>query len=205
MEDRRWNLDALYTGYDSLAYRQDVKKLEASVSELNALADALSHENEAQTVRNILTDLNAYEALSRRVGSYVFLRASVDTTDPVTKAEMTRTDKIMSNLSKANAKFNHYIASVADLDVLIKADPYIAEHAFLIREIKERSRYLKSDEVEEVISKLSLTGSGAWNDLQEHLTSTLEVEYAFAGKELRLQQRPRGAQGCLRGGTEGLR
>lgn len=177
MEDRRWNLDALYTGYDSMSYKEDVKKLEATVSELNALADSLSHENEAQTVKNILMGLNDFEVLGRRLGSYVFLRASVDMTDPVTKAEMTRNDKTMSNLSKASAKFEHYLASVSDLDALIKADSYIAEHEFILRETKERSRYLKSDEVEEVIAKLSLTGSGAWGDLQEHLTSTMEVEY----------------------------
>ncbi|MEN6470425.1 MAG: M3 family oligoendopeptidase [Clostridiaceae bacterium] len=186
MEDRRWNLDALYTGYESDAYKKDVQRLSATVAELSAFADALSHENEAATLKKILESLNGYFELARKLESYVGLRASVDITDPVTKAEMTRNDKIMTGLAKASAKFDHYIASVADLEALISGDPYIAEHAFFLREIKENSRYKKSDEVEEVISRLGLTGSNAWGELQAHLTSTLEVSYR--GETITLSQ-----------------
>lgn len=34
-----------------------------------------------------------------------------------------------------------------------------------------------SDEVEEIISQLDMTGGSAWGNLQTYLTSTLKVDY----------------------------
>lgn len=186
MEERKWSLDALYTGYDTQGYKDDRKRLEQLVAKLNAFADELSHEKELETLKAILTHQSELAVLARKLGAYISLRSSVDTTDPITKAEMNGFDKLMSNLSKTRAKFDHYVADIDDLEGLIEKDALLSEHAFMLREIKRKSKYLKSDEVEEVIAKLSLTGGNAWSDLQQHLTSTLEVEYR--GEKITLSQ-----------------
>ena len=186
MEERKWNLDALYSGYDTQNYKDDIKRLEQLVAKLNTFADGLSHENELETLKAILTQQSELAVLARKLGSYIFLRSSVDTTDPITKAEMNGIQKMMSNLAKTRAKFDHYVADVNDLEGLIEKDALLQEHAFMLREIKQKSKHLKSDEVEEVIAKLSLTGGNAWSDLHQHLTSTLEVDYR--GEKITLSQ-----------------
>ena len=64
MEERKWNLDALYSGYDTQNYKDDIKRLEQLVAKLNTFADGLSHENELETLKAILTQQSELAVLA---------------------------------------------------------------------------------------------------------------------------------------------
>ena len=51
---------------------------------------------------------------------------------------------------------------------------------------KRQGRYLLSDDVEEVLSKMDISAGQAWETMQSYLTSTLEVDYD--GKTTTLSQ-----------------
>ena len=53
----------------------------------------------------------------------------------------------------------------------------LKEYSYLLHTIKEDSTYLLSDDVEDVLSKMNISGGEAWANLQEYLTSIVEVEY----------------------------
>ena len=62
----------------------------------------------------------------------------------------------------------------------------MAEHRFLLEEAKKEGQYLLSDAEEMLIAKMSNTGSKAWTNLQNILTSTLLVEMEKEGENVSL-------------------
>ena len=48
-----WSLDILYKGYDD-TFQKDIKAFEKSVKQCDELAASLSHDNEKETLVNIL-------------------------------------------------------------------------------------------------------------------------------------------------------
>ncbi len=177
MNDYRWNLEVLYPSYESDSYKQDFANLQKLNKTLNELSTNLSHEDELHTLKKIIQSLSDYHIVARKLGAFISLQASTNTTDPVTKTQANAYEKATSESSKASAIFEHYISEIKDIENLIAQDSLLQEHTFFLKEIKDHSVYLKSDEVEEVITKLNLTGGNAWSELQQYLTSTLEVPY----------------------------
>jgi len=70
-----------------------------------------------------------------------------------------------------------FIAVLPDLDALIDSDPLLTEYAFLLRNIRADGRYLLTEQAEEAVAKLNISGGAAWSDLQSYLTSTVQAEY----------------------------
>lgn len=172
-----WSLDALYKSYEDEVFVNDFNKLEEVIQDANAYADHLQDGSESETLTAILEKLEVYQTLTMRLGEYINLRQSTNTSDAQTVSLMNQLHQKCSNISKTMAKFNRYIAEVKDLDACIKEVPLLQEYEYLLRSTKEDAKYLLSDEVEEVLSKMDISGGSAWASLQEYLTSTVEVDY----------------------------
>ena len=181
-----WSLDVLYKGYDDPQFEADIKKLDELIAQCNTLADTLSHKNETTTLKQILTTLNELEQVSYQLLAYANLRQSCDTTDAQTAAYLDKITKKTSNVAKAKAKFNRYIAQIKDLDACLEKEEALQEYTYLLHSIQEDGRYLLSDDVEEVLSKMDISAGQAWETMQSYLTSTLEVDYD--GKTTTLSQ-----------------
>ena len=181
-----WSLDVLYKGYDDPQFEADIKKLDELIAQCNTLADTLSHKDETATLKQILTTLNELEQISYQLLAYANLRQSCDTTDAQTAAYLDKITKKTSNVAKAKAKFNRYIAQIKDLDACLEKEEALQEYTYLLHSIQEDGRYLLSDDVEEVLSKMDISAGQAWETMQSYLTSTLEVDYD--GKTTTLSQ-----------------
>ena len=181
-----WLLDVLYKGYDDPQFEADIKKLDELIAQCNTLADTLSHKDETATLKQILTTLNELEQISYQLLAYANLRQSCDTTDAQTAAYLDKITKKTSNVAKAKAKFNRYIAQIKDLDACLEKEEALQEYTYLLHSIQEDGRYLLSDDVEEVLSKMDISAGQAWETMQSYLTSTLEVDYD--GKTTTLSQ-----------------
>ena len=110
-----WSLDILYKGYDDPAFQQDLQAFDQSIEACNALAEKLDHNDEKQTLVSIINALEEFKLLSYKLFAYVNLQQSTNTTDPTTAAYIDKITKKSSNVSKANAKFNRFIANVENL------------------------------------------------------------------------------------------
>ena len=172
-----WSLDALYTGYDDPQFSADIAKLKESVQAINALPDTLSHDDEGNSVTNILQSEEAFILLGGKLGSYLALRQATDTTDAQTVAYFTQVQQITSECAKALAKIDAYIQAIEDMDALCTQSAFLKEYEYLLQQTKQDGKYRLSEEVEEVIAKLNLSAGDAWGKLQEYLTSTLSVPY----------------------------
>jgi len=175
----KWNLNALYTSYQSPEFKQDMEKLQQSIQKLKHQSENLPETMAAIETHTVLDLLCEYQLLSRRIGTYISLNASADTTDTETVAWRNQYSNLVSEASKPLTILNKELAEI-DLETCCQLDPWINEHRFYLQEIKNKSNYLLSDDVEEAIAKMELNASDAWSELQSYLTSTVEI--LFNGK-----------------------
>ncbi|MCR0570150.1 M3 family oligoendopeptidase [[Clostridium] innocuum] len=172
-----WSLDVLYKGYDDEAFRNDFKKMDTLIQRCTQAADQLSHTDETAALHSMLSLLEEFHTLADRVGHFISLKQSTNTSDGRTVSLMNQFSQKFSGITKANARFNRYVAEIEDLDACIEQDALLKEYSYLLHTIKEDSKYLLSDDVEEVLSKMNISGGEAWANLQEYLTSIVEVDY----------------------------
>ena len=171
---KEWNLNDLYTGYDSEAFQQDFAALDTHINAMNALAESLNQRDPHSTLKAIIEQLSAYQTLTRRLGAYLSLRQSANTADQQTVSMNSRFQIKTSQSALASTRFQKWIAA-QDLDALIPSDPLFQQHAFWLQEIRSHAAHTLSDEVEDAIGKMELNGSNAWAQLQEYMTSTVAV------------------------------
>ena len=179
-----WSLEVYYKGYDDPAFAEDLKLLEVRAAGLEKALNKARTQDDKTGLVTVIHAMEDYTSVMRKVGEYVFLRESVDTTEGKTKDYLGRINKIDASTTKANTAICKYIAGVKNLESCIKADPLLAEYAFQLRNIKERNKYNFDDDIEAMISKMNLSGGNAWSKLFDYLTSTVKADYD--GKELTL-------------------
>lgn len=183
--NKTWSLDDLYLGYEDPKFKQEWNDFINCIKVGDELAKTLSTQpDNVSTLKNILKQMETYAILSSRLSIYISLQQSTDTTNAVHVSYMKQLETIASNASKQHAIFQKYIAGIEHLDTWIKEDRMLQTYAFLLQEIKNNAKYLLSDDVEEVISKLNVSAGSAWGTMQEYLTSTLEETFHNESKTL---------------------
>lgn len=175
--NKDWSLDILYKGYDDEAFISDFKKTDTVIKQLHELAEKLPS---MQAEEGIVAIIQAYEEvqiLINNLAHYVSLRQSTDTTNTETAALMGQLMQKGAETAKDEVIFSKFIAECPNLDELIAKNPLLKEYEFFLHETKDKVEHMLSDEVEDMVSKMGLTGGNAWGDLFDYLTSTVEVDY----------------------------
>ncbi|MFA7075551.1 MAG: M3 family oligoendopeptidase [Candidatus Izemoplasmatales bacterium] len=175
---KKWNLDKLYQSFEDASYQEDLKRLDQLIMEVNSQAiDFQNYDSKLKKLMRYLNNEIDLNTLLRKLFSFASLTVSVDSTNQqaVKMTNLLRTK--FTELTEVNTKFNKWLADYPSLEEDIENNMFLKEHEFYLNEIKTDAKYMLSDELEVMISKLSQTGSSAWGTLQSLLTSTLEVEY----------------------------
>lgn len=175
--NKEWNLDVLYTSYDSEEFQRDFKSLPSLINELSECAEHLQEGNVKDKLIEILNLNEKITLVLSSLAYYINLRQAVNTSDAQTVAYGAQLSQIFSAAAKPNTKINQFIASIDNLDELVEQDELLKTYSFMLHEIKQNSKHLLSEDVEEVLSKMDLSGGEAWGNLQQYMTSTLEVDY----------------------------
>lgn len=176
--NKEWSLDVLYKGYDDVKYKEDKEKLVKLTDDLSGLSGSLfSSEDKEKTLLEVIDYMEQFQLLANKLGSFIYLKQAVNTTDSETANEISNFEKQISMSSKSIAIIKKFVASVEKLEEYIEKYPKLKEYEFMLKEIKDQSKYLLSDDVEEVIAKLNISAGSAWGNMQSYLTSTLEVDY----------------------------
>lgn len=179
-----WNLDVIYTGLDDPQYEADMKSVEELIERFGkAVKEAEKPEECAEKLLLIEEEL---VLKSSRLGLYLSLRQSVNAEDGEVMAQDSRLMKMLSKASPYSAAADKIFARIEDIDALVEKSEVVKEYTFLLKQAKENAKYLLSDDVEEMISAMDMTGGSAWDQLQSFLTSTVKVDYA--GKTLTLSE-----------------
>lgn len=170
-----WALDPIYKGLEDPAYEADMQAVEKLIAEF---AKEVKEAGTAEECAEKLLLLEEELVLKiSRLGLYLSLRQSVEAENGEVMAQDSRLMKMYSQLMPFTAAADKIFAKIEDVDALAKTSEVVKEYTFLLKQAKEHAKYLLSDDVEEIISAMDMTGGSAWDQLQSFLTSTVKVDY----------------------------
>lgn len=179
-----WSLRELYSGYEDPAFSADLKCLEELVGDYNAKVLQLDMTDPARGIHNQLLASDEISKISYKLYSYCSLSESVNSADKQASAYIEKITKILNEMTRSETAFENFVASIEDLDAVIASDELLTEYAYHLRRIKELAVHNLSEDVEEAVSKLEISGASAWAKQHGYLTSMLKVDYD--GKEMTL-------------------
>ncbi len=182
--NREWSLDALYLGYDDPRFKADFDRTAEVCAEMNTLAAALGEKPVGETLSEALHMIERTEELFTRLFIFCSLKQSCNTKDADAASIMGQLMGRISSTTKARTAFNKYVAAIKNIDEVIAADEFLTEYSYMLHGIVDDSKYLLSEEAEEIMSLYNISGGSAWSDLQSSLTSTVTAD--FRGEKLNL-------------------
>ncbi len=187
-KNMRWSLNELYQSFESDEFVKDSGRILELIGEVNTFAEKelKDPENAKEKIEKYLEyDMTLSKLISKVLG-YSSLTMSVDARNEAARENYSRIAMKLSDLTKAEVMFNRFIDKTENLEEIIASSELLKEHEYILLETKRNAEYLLSDEEEILISRMSNTGSKAWTNLQNILTSTLLVDIEMDGEMKKL-------------------
>ena len=175
--NERWNLDPIYTGFDDENYISDMAAAAETVKELTAFAADLAAAEPLAGLRKGIALQERLSDLIEKLAGYASLRQAANTRDGEAGSQMGQIMAIYSGTAAPLAAFTDWASKLPDLMELVEGDENLKDYRFLFANEKENSRYLLPGIGEAVMAKLHMSGTSAWSDMQQYLTSTVPVTY----------------------------
>lgn len=181
-----WALDVIYKGVDDPAYIADFAELEKMVEDFSGLVKRAKELSAKEQAEALLSAQEKIAEASYKLGLYLELRQAVNTEDGEAMAQLNRLQKLLSKSAASDSASQKLLAQLSDIDGLAEESEIVKTYAFLLKENKKKAKHLLSDEIEEMIASMNMTGGSAWSQLFSYLTSTVKVDYD--GKEVTLSE-----------------
>lgn len=182
--DLTWNLDNIYTSFDSEEFKDDMKQLEKYIDDINKLN--INHwrndKNSVSKIEEFLRLNNEYKKLYSKVSTYACLLMSADFQNIEAANILDNIENKNSELAESFVRFSRWLREVKDLGEIISTSKYLSEHRFYLNELLLKSKYSLSEKEEVVISKMQNTGSKAWEKFYMELISTATEDITVNGK-----------------------
>ncbi len=186
-----WNLDDLYPGMDSAAFKDDLVR---GIGECKSFAEAYrgklaglaSGPDASARLAEAVRRYEALEDLLGRAMSYAGLVYSGNTTDPVRAKFYGDTQDKLTTASSDLLFFTLELNRIEDavLDAAMAGGP-LAHYRPWLEDIRKEKPYQLDDEIERLFLEKSTTGRAAWNRLFDETMSGLRFQ--VRGEELALE------------------
>lgn len=186
--DLTWNLDNIYTSFDSEKFKNDMRHLEESIeyiSDIN-IQDWKNNENSVFKIEEFLKQVNKYKELYFKISIYASLIMNADTKNVEAGNTFDYVENKNSELTKVLVKFSRWLRDLEGLDKIIDKSEYLLEHKFYLKELLLKSKFLLSEKEESIISKMKNTGSRAWEKYYMELISTATEDVIINGNAEKL-------------------
>ncbi len=185
---KKWNLDALFTSFESKEFQDSIVKIDKLINELNefAVKEFSNTDNALEKIKKYLTRSEELGTLLTKSFVFCMLTISVDAMNEEARKYMNKMQKLAAKTTLSNTKFSKWLPKVPNLKELIKNDELLLEASYFLNRIVDGAKYVLADDVEMVIAKMQATSSSAWGQLQAELTATLKVDYD--GKKITLSE-----------------
>lgn len=182
--DLTWSLKELYPSFDSNEFKEDLNALKNLISRINSEVNQNIQGNDTKlSLEKYIKDSIKLTEQATNLYSFCSLTISVDTNNTEALKYDEIIQKLLADLAESDAKYKKFIGAIDNLEEIIETSPLLKEHEFMLKEIKEKSKYILSDKEEAIIAKMQTTGSSAWSTLKESLVSKLMVDIELNGEK----------------------
>ena len=165
-----WTLEDLYPSFESQEFKQDVEAYKA----LKGKFESLTLEDSIEGITQVVKLLEESTVLTGRLYNYIHLTLATDTThESATQVEV-QLAGVSADLQATYAKVSKFLGTI---QTDITTDPFLAEYRYYFEEAKKDATHLLSDELEEVLAKMSISGGKAWSQLFDFMWSSAQGEY----------------------------
>ncbi len=175
--DYTWDLTPLYNGFDDPRFTSDMAAAEKTIADILSFAETCDTLAPAVLVHGYIDLAERFSVLLEKLACYTNCRSAADTTDNEAASMMGVLMMKASAISGAETVIQNTIAALDDPTSLCDTDPTLEEYRYLLKTVKEDSRYLLTEKEETLFSKLNLSGASAWSDMHSYLTSTAKADY----------------------------
>lgn len=177
-EDVLWDLSVFYKDIDDPAIDADLARVKGMADEFAAKYRGRVAQLDAEEMVDAQIELEAIGDLAGRVGSFVGLNFSTDTTDP-------RFGRKLQQVREWGAKLNQTLMffdlewKAVDEAVAAKllADPTLGKYRHPLEADRRYQPYTLSEIEEQLIVEKDVTGAGAWVRFFTQLTSAMRYEW----------------------------
>ena len=188
MYDGRWNLDVLYTSFDSDKFKRDMGRLEAVNGLLAEEAKRIAGRSPRENLMATVPLLEEHKLLSCALSDYCLFRQTTDSSDGAAASANGRVNMLSGAAARAMSEITRYIASISieELDEAMAGEPGLTQYRNYFRREKQRTQHLLTGDGEDVAAKYDVSGGKTWEKLQAYETSGVTEE--LKGKSLSLTE-----------------
>ena len=165
-----WTLEDLYPSFESQEFKQDVEAYKA----LKGKFESLPLEDSIEGITQVVKLLEESTVLTGRLYNYIHLTLATDTTHETATQVEVQLAGVSADLQATYAKVSKFLGTI---QTDITTDPFLAEYRYYFEEAKKDATHLLSDELEEVLAKMSISGGKAWSQLFDFIWSSAQGEY----------------------------
>ena len=165
-----WTLEDLYPSFESQEFKQDVEAYKA----LKGKFESLTLEDSIEGITQVVKLLEESTVLTGRLYNYIHLTLATDTTHEIATQVEVQLAGVSADLQATYAKVSKFLGMI---QTDITTDPFLAEYHYYFEEAKKDATHLLSDELEEVLAKMSISGGKAWSQLFDFMWSSAQGEY----------------------------
>ena len=174
--DLNWSLDELYISFKSKEFLDDINILDDLINNISKIKDSLSNSDPKDIIEEYINKLLEFTLINSKLSNYVNLKISVNTKDNMALKYNDIIENKLTEIVGPSTIIEKYISSVENIDDIISESEILKTHEFYLQEIINNSKYLLSEQEENIIANMKNTGSSAWSKLKDNLVSSLMVE-----------------------------
>lgn len=183
----RWSVTDLHESFDSRSFLEAMERSGADATRLEALFEEHGiravpprpvTDADGRAADAVVAALNAYGDHTDLTEAYIYATTSTDTFDERAQALMAEFEMQAVRRRPLMARFAAWMASLG-VDELAAVSPQVAEHREPFLKLAARAEHQMSEAEEGLYAELLASGSSAWGQLQQTVTSQLTASVAM--------------------------
>ena len=177
--EQQYSLVEIYPSYESAEFQNDFKRIDSLFAEF----DKIKLEDNIDCVKSVIKKLEEINTTIFRLFTYIELNQAINTTDEKTTYYSNNLSAKLSDYAKTFTIIDKFLGSIT---CDITQDEYLKQYEFFFKNKKEALKHVLPEDIEEVIAKMKLSSSNAWEFMFNFLTSKASIE--FKGEEKTLSE-----------------
>lgn len=177
--EQQYSLVEIYPSYDSDEFQNDFKKIDTLLLDF----EKLNLEDNIECVKKVIKTTEEVSTIISKIYTFIELNQAINTTDEKTTYYSNNLSAKLSNYAKTFTKMDNFLGGIT---VDITKDDYLKEYEYFFKTKKDALKHILPEDIEEVIAKMKLSSSNAWEFMFNFLTSKASIE--FNGEEKTLSE-----------------
>lgn len=181
-----WDLSKLYSGFDDPKLIADASAAFEQVASIRAMIAKLPGDAPAENLAAVVRAMQSAAGLQIKISEFAYLTLAVDANCEPARAFYSRVIDLNAEWAQLNSALSRYLGGADDLEAQIESNSLLAEHAFMLRELKKDAAHVIDPAVEPAVLKMQMTGGTSWEQLRDQLDSNLMIPFEQDGREVQL-------------------